>query len=437
MTEALDRQITRTRGVVEDLRARSGSDEGQALDEALEALCTSLEELEVTSEALEQQNRELRATQAELADERRAYQRLFELAPSPYLATDPDAVIQQANRAAGELLGVPSGRLGGRVLARFVPEEQRPGFRRRVLALAHGEDAHDWEFHLQPRSGPAVVVSAEVIPTRGPDGEVALLRWALRDVTEARRAQQALQEAYAETTEEYEHLRDVDRWKDAFLAAAAHDLRSPLSVVRSGAGTLLAHPDLDPEEVRFLAERIDRQAGRLSTLLDDLLDLDRFTRGAVQAERRHTEVRALAERVIEQLPVDEHPIKVTGREVIAELDAPRVEQIVQNLVGNAVAHTPPGTPIRVDVAGGAEQVAITVEDEGPGIPDDVRDDLLLPFVSAASHDADRSGTGIGLSLVDLFARLHGGRTQVEDRPGGGARFVVELPGASRTQPPRP
>lgn len=430
MADDLERQIARTRAAVRELAARAGHGRSAVLDEALEQLGTALEELDVTSEELQQQNEELRATQAELAAERRAYQQLFDLAPAPYLTTDVEAVIREANQASGALLGVPTRLLPGRPLALFVPEDVRAAFRRRLLALAAGDSAHGWEFPVRPRTGPPVLVTAEVLPTRGRDGEVALLRWAMRDVTDARRIQQALQEAYAETAEQYEHMQDVDRWKDAFLAAAAHDLRSPLSDISSGAETLLHHLDLDSEPIGSLVERILRQSRRLSALLNDLLDLDRFTRGAVRADRRPTEVRGLVERVVEQLAVKDHPIDVTGREVTAELDTLRVEQIVQNLVANAATHTPRGTPIRVDIAGDPDQVVLTVEDEGPGIPADVRDKLLLPFVSAASHDGDRSGTGIGLSLVDLFAQLHGGRVRVEDRPGGGARFVVELPGAA-------
>jgi signal transduction histidine kinase len=81
---------------------------------------------------------------------------------------------------------------------------------------------------------------------------------------------------------------------------------------------------------------------------------------------------------------------------------------------------------RVGDGDGAGAVVV-VEDEGPGVPPAVRDDLLLPFVSAASHERDGGGTGIGLSLVDLFAQLHGGEVRVEDLDGGGTRFVVELP----------
>jgi signal transduction histidine kinase len=274
-------------------------------------------------------------------------------------------------------------------------------------------------------------VAADVAPAVGPIGDVEGLRWVLRDVTIARRAQTALQQAFAETTEEYEQLRDLDRWKDAFLAAAAHDLRAPLTTVRRLAARLEQQPTPPEEVVRHATDIMD-QTDRLRQLLDDLLDLDRFTRGAVTAQREPTDVLALAVEVVAELAADDHPVEVLGSPVTAAVDRPRVAQIVRNLVTNAVAHTPAGTPVRVRVErhGDGDGAVVVVEDEGPGVPAVVRDDLLLPFVSAASHAGDSGGTGIGLSLVDLFAQLHGGQVRVEDRDGGGTRFVVELPAAS-------
>lgn len=243
---------------------------------------------------------------------------------------------------------------------------------------------------------------------------------------------EGLRDALDETNAELEHLRDLDRWKDAFLAAAAHDLRAPIGVITGAAETLLAHPDLDPSIVRTLVERVRIQAARLDRLLADLFDLDRFTRGAVEAERRPTDVPALVRRVLATIDDHSHPVEVvTSAPITAELDALRVEQIVDNLVRNAVAHTPDGTPIRVIVSSDGRGVRVTVEDEGPGIPEEIRDRLFAPFVTHPAHADDRLGTGIGLSLVQLFAELHGGGATVEDRPGGGTRFVVELPSDER------
>jgi PAS domain S-box-containing protein len=390
-------------------------------------LSNVLEELEVSSEELSQQNEELHATRHELEQRSQAYWELFQLAPDAYVVTSTETAIREANTEAANLLATRVDRLAGRVLAMYVPEASRSAFRRNVLALAGGAPMDEWVFPVKPRGRANILVSARVTVARDANGAVTGLRWLLRDITAATRAQQVLQQAYANTTADMAQLREVDQWKNAFLAAAAHDLRAPLTVIGGAAELLLRSPDVDREEDRQLAEGIVRHTTRLDELIRDLLDLDRFTRGAVQAERSSTNLVLLANGVVDSLDGTDHPIAVSGDEVAADVDARRVEQVVANLVRNAVGHTPAGTPIRVIVSSDEDAATITVEDEGPGIPEHLRESLFLPFTTEAAHDADGGGSGIGLSLVRLFAVLHGGDVRYEDRPGGGARFVVELP----------
>lgn len=427
MKAELERHIERTHAAMRELREQFGAETSEVIDEALEELSVTLEELEVTSEELQAQNAELQALHQQLRQQHRAYEQLFEFAPDPYLVTDRMGVIREANRPAAELLDVRADRLAGRPLAVFVPADDRAAFRRQLLRVAGGEPAEGWDFPLKPAGRTAMLVSAEVQPASAPDGSVTELRWLLRDVTEARRAQAALQQAVVHTSEEAERLRELDQWKDAFLAAAAHDLRSPLSVITELTDTLLDPTGADPVDRSAAIRRIRDQAQRLDRLVVDLLALDRFTRGVVEAERRPVDVAALVNRVVAATKSAEHPVDVEAEPVSARLDAPRVEQIVGNLLSNAVTHTPPGTPVHVRVTEQADRVLVVVEDEGPGIPQEVRDRLFLPFVTHPLDGAGSPGTGLGLSLVRLFAELHGGSVQHEGRPGGGARFVVELP----------
>jgi signal transduction histidine kinase len=109
-----------------------------------------------------------------------------------------------------------------------------------------------------------------------------------------------------------------------------------------------------------------------------------------------------------------------------EVDRLMVERIIENLLVNAARHTPIGTPVQINVRARADSVVITVEDEGPGIPNELKESLFDPFRQGPG--ASGKGVGIGLSLVKRFAELHGGSAKVEDAPGGGARFVIILPG---------
>ena len=146
-------------------------------------------------------------------------------------------------------------------------------------------------------------------------------------------------------------------------------------------------------------------------------------------KREATDLGALARDVIRHVEgLRGRVVHIEAPSVMAELDPGKVERIVENLLANAVRHTPPGTPIWVRVRAEEGGALICVEDVGPGVPEDQRATIFEPFRQGGVGDAHRPGVGVGLSLVARFAELHGGRAWVEDRPGGGASFRVLLPG---------
>jgi signal transduction histidine kinase len=122
----------------------------------------------------------------------------------------------------------------------------------------------------------------------------------------------------------------------------------------------------------------------------------------------------------------ERTVEMDTRPCVANVDATKVERMVENLLGNAARHTPPEARIWVGVHGTDGGVLVVVEDEGPGVPDELKREVFEPFRRGPAA-ASLPGSGIGLSLVARFAELQGGRAWVEDRPGGGASFRVFLP----------
>ena len=131
---------------------------------------------------------------------------------------------------------------------------------------------------------------------------------------------------------------------------------------------------------------------------------------------------------MECAPLSAGRVRFESEPVFLDLDATKVERIVENLVMNALKYTPVGTAIQVRVLARDGGALIVVEDEGPGVPDQMKKSVFEPF-RRGSQGPNTPGTGIGLTLVARFAELHGGRAWVEDRPGGGASFRVSLPGA--------
>jgi len=287
--------------------------------------------------------------------------------------------------------------------------------------------------------------------TPGPDGETLWLRdnvhiaadargrqvvrGLIVDVTERVRAERALRrseqkysEAFHREREATQRLRALDEMKNTFLEAVSHDLRTPLTSILGSAVTLeQAGLDLPREDAVDLLQRIASNARKLERLLSDLLDLDRLQRGIITPQRRRTDVGALVRDAVLEFE------QLGGREVLfdspplpADVDPPKVERIVENLLSNASRHTPPDRRIWAMVERVDEGVLVTVEDEGDGVPDDLKDAIFEPFRQGPGPATVSPGVGVGLSLVARFAELHGGRAWVQDRPGGGASFKVLL-----------
>ncbi len=257
------------------------------------------------------------------------------------------------------------------------------------------------------------------------------------DVTERRHAEQTLREserkyseAFLREREAAERLRALDEMKNTFLEAVSHDLRTPLTSILGSALTLeqsgLQIPSSDALD---LVHRVAANARKLERLLGDLLDLDRLQRGIVSPQRRATDIGALIARVLAEVEnPDGRSIDVEVGLLTANVDGPKVERIVENLVANALRHTPPEAHVLVwahAVDGGIE---IGVDDAGPGVPAEVRESIFEPFEQRPGPTSGHSpGVGIGLSLVRRFAELHDGRAWVEPREGGGSSFRVFLP----------
>jgi signal transduction histidine kinase len=219
--------------------------------------------------------------------------------------------------------------------------------------------------------------------------------------------------------------------KNTFLEAVSHDLRTPLTSILGSALTLeQTRFELPKEESLDLVRRVAANARKLERLLSDLLDLDRLQRGIVSPQRRPTELAGLVERTVDEIEdAAGHSIDLDVEDVTVSIDSAKFERIVENLLSNAIRHTPEGTRIWVKAASRDGGVMLLVEDEGPGVPNDMREAVFEPFRQAPGSSSEHSpGVGVGLSLVRRFSELHGGRAWLEERPGGGASFHVFLPG---------
>jgi PAS domain S-box-containing protein len=249
-----------------------------------------------------------------------------------------------------------------------------------------------------------------------------------RDITERKRTEQALHRALESERESAERLRELDEMKNAFLTAVSHDLRTPLTALLGSALTLeRLRSTLSAEDQDHLVHAISFNAERLQRMLSDLLDLDRLTRGVLEPVRTRTDMAALITHLIEDSGVlEDHRVHVETDQLFVDVDRPKVERILDNLLANARRHTDPGTEIWIAVEPVDGGILLIVEDAGPGVPEASREQIFEPFKQLGEPSPHSPGVGIGLALVAKFAELHGGRAWVQEREGGGASFRVFL-----------
>ncbi len=214
-----------------------------------------------------------------------------------------------------------------------------------------------------------------------------------------------------------------------FAADASHELRTPLASIQGFAELHRSSPTGD--EAHDLAwQRVDEEARRLTGLVEDLLALARHDQGA-PVRRDAVDLAEVAREAVTDMRASapDRSIEVdTPDELLVLGDERQLRQVTLNLLGNAVAHTPPGTPVALRLTNGHARPELRVVDHGPGIPPDQRQRVFQRFVRLdASRARTSGGTGLGLSIVEALVAGHDGQVWVEDTPGGGATFVVRLP----------
>lgn len=292
------------------------------------------------------------------------------------------------------------------------------------------------EYRTFHKNGEARWVRDECVLLRDAHGKPLFWQGVIFDITESKQAEQAIRKALERERAATRRLRALDELKNTFLDAVSHELRTPLAAVIGIALTLKrSGADLAEVDTIDLVARLVANANKLDRLLIDLLDLDRLSRGIVAPKRQPTDVAALVEHVTsEWRKLHDRPLAVEAEPVMVSLDPEKVERIIENLLANAVRHTPDGTPVWVRVRREGDGVLLAVEDAGAGIDQALRASVFEPFRQGPGRAAHSPGVGIGLSLVARFAELHGGRAWVTDRPGGGSLFQVFIPDAVATNP---
>jgi two-component system phosphate regulon sensor histidine kinase PhoR len=231
-------------------------------------------------------------------------------------------------------------------------------------------------------------------------------------------------------------LKQLENTRQEFVANVSHELRTPLSMIKGYVETLIDGARDDPAvSLRFL-QTIARHTDRLTYLIEDLLTISQLESGQVALNLHEVQLRPVAARVVEDLAsrAAVGQVKLDNQipvGLVAHADADRVQQVLFNLVDNAIKYGNAGAP--VTIGGGPapdQQVALWVHNEGAGIPPAAQERLFERFYRAdKARSREQGGTGLGLAIVKHIVQTHGGEVQVESAPGQGATFRFTLPPA--------
>ncbi|GGC67772.1 response regulator [Undibacterium terreum] len=235
---------------------------------------------------------------------------------------------------------------------------------------------------------------------------------------------------------------EQNRAKDEFLAMLGHELRNPLSAITSAA-SLIGFPGAKEESVNRAKLVLARQAQHLTRIVDDLLDLGRVMSGKIVLNKKPVNMREIVLSCLESLrasrPVDSYQWQIDEKDAWIEADLTRIEQIITNLIDNAIKYTPAGGTITLESSVDNGQTSLTISDSGIGISKELLPRIFDIFVQGEnSLDRAKGGLGVGLALVRQLVELHGGSILVSsDGENLGSSFTISMPGSSmqETAPP--
>jgi PAS domain S-box-containing protein len=345
---------------------------------------------------------------------------------------DPRGHVITWNDGARRIKGYEAGEIIGRHFSVFYPPAAREAeFPERVLASAAAVGRFEDDGWRVRKDGSHIWASVVITALRDDNGELVGFAKVTRDLTERREAEQRALEDARRVAE----MEAANRAKSEFLATLSHELRTPLNAI-GGYTDLLALELAGPvnDQQREYLDRVRTSQQHLLGLVNDLLSLARLEAGRIEFDIRPVELHALLDDVegMIQPELQADGVRLLRRDcppgIAARCDRARTQQILLNLLSNAVTFTPAGEAVILECASSGDSVRISVRDAGPGIPEDKQEAIFEPFVQLGrSLTETREGMGLGLSISRQLARGMSGDLTVASRPGEGSTFVLTLP----------
>ena len=232
---------------------------------------------------------------------------------------------------------------------------------------------------------------------------------------------------------DFTRIKELENIRKDFVANVSHELRTPLTLIKGFVETLIDGAKDDPAVATRFLQTIHKHANRLAFLIEDLLTLSLLESGQIVLQRQPTSLRPVVERVFDQLQAAAAQKSITLRNNIAseltiQADAERLEQVLHNLIENAIKYGRSGGSIELAAVSLKNEVQVSVKDDGPGIPEEAKDRIFERFFRVdRARSRDAGGTGLGLAIVKHIVQSHGGRVWVDSVLEQGSTFHFTLP----------
>ena len=337
------------------------------------------------------------------------------------ISMDLEGTVRTWNAAAERLLGYPAEEVVGRSIRTVIPASRQNEEDEILTKVSAGERVAPFDTQRVNKNGTLIDVSVTVSPLRDRAGAITGASKIVRDIDARKRAEEALLEA--------------SRLKDEFLSMASHELRTPLTTLRLQADTLgrtLRRIEAADDRVGKRLAAMDSQFDRMEALVRTLLDVSRITAGQLVLELTEFDLAEVAREVLERFEEQAESagseLRLRAREVMGRWDRDRIDQVLTNLVGNAIKYGN-GQPVEVVLDERESQALLVVHDRGIGISPEDQERIFERFERARDTNLV-SGLGLGLWIAKRMVEAHGGRIAVESALGQGATFTVTLPKAA-------
>ncbi|MCH5718773.1 PAS domain S-box protein [Niabella hibiscisoli] len=334
-----------------------------------------------------------------------------------------DGIITSWNNAAALMFGYKESEAIGRHISLIIPQERLAEEDYIIGEIKKGNSVSHFETIRVTRNGDFIPISLTVSPILNEEKTIIGASKIARDISEKIAAHNELEQLY-------QQVKSLSDKKDEFIAMTTHELKTPVTSLRGFLQLLQIHTD-GGERNRLFVERSIKQVDKLTMLINDLVEFSKLQAGKLGMHFETFDLRLLIEECLDLYATNSnHSLKLYysgSMEVSA--DRLRIEQVVDNLVSNAIKYSPQGGNVEIVLCGKSSSVEVQIKDEGIGISPEVLDKLFSQFFRAVEPGFNIPGLGMGLYITKEIIERHGGTINVESTPGKGSAFSFVLPRA--------